>query len=197
MIGNARDAKLIRDYAATLKAWARERNMRHDNKYRDYDKFHGPVRQQPVIPEGWERIGAGAYRAAFLSPDGVVYKVEHTYDDEYGQSNRGEYENACRMLFRGAERIPGLRLPKFTLYTLDDNRPVMAMEYVKGEWSSEAVYCDTWGREVKCKCERFDGECNYVRWNEFGRMCGLSDIHGGNIVFIPEQRTWVLVDLGG
>jgi hypothetical protein len=41
------------------------------------------------MPEGWEYLGSGAYRHAFLGPDGIVYKVHTAF-----ALNTGENENA-------------------------------------------------------------------------------------------------------
>jgi hypothetical protein len=49
-IGNIEDAKLI---------------------YRRRRTGYGP------LPKGWKKLGMGAYRTAYLSPDDIVYKLCH------------------------------------------------------------------------------------------------------------------------
>lgn len=108
MIGNAEDARFIRD-------WSLQR-------YKDdpYDYIPGPS-----APEGWKRLGKGCFRIAYLSPDGVVYKVERHYGDGWSQSNRGEDKNLRR--YRFTKMPEGCRLPRWQYFELD-GKGVMAME---------------------------------------------------------------------
>lgn len=104
MIGNADEALFIRDWYIGLGP---------ERRYESFD-----------TPEGWERLGSGAYRAAFLSPSEVVYKVQHSYKYS-SQSNAGEAETLRRYWLT---RMPkGCRLPRWSLYELD-GKEVMAME---------------------------------------------------------------------
>lgn len=109
MIGNAEDARFIRD-------WSLRRYK--DDPY-GYDSA-------PSAPEGWKRLGKGCYRIAYLSPDGVVYKVEHDYGGAgWPQSNRGEDKNLRR--YRFTKMPEGCRLPRWQYFELD-GKGVMAME---------------------------------------------------------------------
>lgn len=78
-------------------------------------------------PEGFKFLGSGCYRNAYLGPDGVVYKREHTADDAV--CNRGEvkmYEE-----HKDNPTFEGFRLAACTLYG-----EVLAMEFVKDNWES-------------------------------------------------------------
>jgi len=202
MIGNASDAKLIRDYYIASTNWTRggelapyccadcEESLERQgfNRAEEQARIDAlPVR--PVMPDGWTRIGSGAYRVAFLSPDGVIYKVEHSYNGvSWGQSNRGEYENILRMI-RQNVRHDFCRLPKSTYFQLD-GRGVMAMEYIDGERP------DMWQCGYRCNCTKLTGECNTPVIDSIEIAFGITDMHAGNIAWVPAQRTYVLLDCG-
>ena len=176
MIGNARDAETILDYS--LKAALFE-DMAHEFR------ATGAVNlfKAPAMPEGWAELGRGCYRVAYLSPDNIVYKVEHEYGAGWGQSNYDEYRNILRIV-RMNIRMEGVRLPKATLFQLYGN-PVMAMEYVE----SDGELCDGWS------CMHAD-ECDSITVDMIGRKFGLQDMHVDNIAYIPKQKEYVLLDLG-
>lgn len=105
MLGNETDAAFIRDWfvAEVQKSFS----------------------EQATEPEGWKRLGAGVSRVAFLSPEGVVYKVQRYYGEQWGQSNEREDQNIKEHRLR---KLPeGCRLPRWHFYRLD-GRGVMAME---------------------------------------------------------------------
>lgn len=79
------------------------------------------------MPEGWKFLGEGCYRRAFLSPDGVVYKVEY--------AARGSNANEAEVFARFGHEVDGFRLAACTLF-YDD---VLAMEYVTHEWDCDYV----------------------------------------------------------
>lgn len=209
MIGNASDAKLIRDYDIASKYNPHNEYLapycceecesvieRHNP---DWDRAAREAEiaaarlvrpRRPLIPEGWTRVGSGAYRTAYLSPGGVIYKVEHNYATGagWGQSNRGEYENILRMVRENA-RHEFCRLPKSTYFQLD-GRGVMAMEYINGERP------EMWECGYSCSCAKLTGECNTPVIDEIGHAFGIDDMHAGNIAWLPAQRTYVLLDCG-
>lgn len=79
------------------------------------------------LPEGWEFLGEGCYRAAFLAPDGVVYKVQHYTEGADSTENEDEYANFKRASKRIVlDSMGTCRLAP--CYLWDDN--VLAMEYV-------------------------------------------------------------------
>lgn len=161
IVGNARDALTIRDYTIALSKW----------QYGGWDPSREAV--APVTPEGWKLLGSGCYRQGWLSPDGVVYKVEHAYDLDSDQTNKGEAANGVRILTRC--KLPNfVRLPKFTFYELD-GRGVMACEYVK-RTNPEPV--------VPWQAVRYDVQ----------RAITVGDLHHGNVC--ANGGKWVITDFG-
>lgn len=79
------------------------------------------------MPKGWKFVGQGAYRWAFLAPDGVVYKVQHYTEGDTLTENEEEFANFKRcadQIFK--DSMETCRLAP--CYLWDDN--VLAMEYV-------------------------------------------------------------------
>lgn len=185
MIGNAVDAEFIRDFVMSRvrQDWQNQMQMW------EYGEFCGPIGPDPT-PEGWRYLNKGAYRSAWLSPTGVVYKVEHKYDSYNSQSNYGEYQNVLRILTQ--TRIPEkLRIPRFTYYTLD-GRGVSAMEFVDGHGAALSSGC-IWGN---CDCVPKYSRCVKKLFNEIATAFGMWDTHSENVFFVPAQREFVLVDIG-
>lgn len=74
-----------------------------------------------IMPLGWCRLSEGCFRAVYLSPSGVVYKVN--FNDSEGANER-EYNNIISL--QSCKLPEGVRLPLATYY--EDSR-VIAMEY--------------------------------------------------------------------
>lgn len=167
MLGNAGEARFIRDWYI------------HNLSDKNGDRW---TYDGPHAPEGWEKLGSGCSRAAFLSPSGVVYKVQHNYDGYIGQSNSGEASTLRRYFLKKMPR--GCRLPRYTYYDLD-GRSVMAMERFSKLLSNYSRYGG-------------DGE-RY--WNALSRlqdaMLDLYDLHGANLAVDEENKLLVPIDLGG
>jgi hypothetical protein len=185
MIGNAADAKFIRDYVIAKKKEARRPNW-------CCEACDGPLTDEFAkveLPEGWREIGSGLYRTAYLSPDGVIYKVESNYDTagSWGQSNYGEYENILRVILSG-KKVKSARLPKATLFMLD-GKTVMAMEFIDGQRPNLDCY-------QECRCTKLNGRCNREAVEEIGRSMMVSDLHDGNIAWLPKQNEYVIMDVG-
>lgn len=98
-----------REHAATIATMP----LREDNN----DDWSGPV------PEGFTYLGSGAYRHAFLGPDGVVYK-RHVND---GQDDGGG--NLTEWARYQMECPKGVRFARTHLFNIGDI-PIIAMEYV-------------------------------------------------------------------
>lgn len=166
MLGNEEDARFIRDW--------------HFGGRRD--DWGNPVGE---LPEGWGRLGSGSYRIAYLSPDGVVYKVQQRYalPGEYeGQSNKSEAENLRR--FWLIKMPPGCRLPRFQFFELD-GKGVMAMERL--------------GRTLSQYSQWDEKGSNYwaLRNKLYRTLTGVCDLHGGNLAVDEERDLLVPIDLGG
>ncbi len=161
-IGHKEEAEFIRDW------------------FRLMDK-HG--RDTHRTPEGFKRLGSGAYRVAFLSEDSdAVYKIQRSATEQH-QSNRKEYLNLRSMMLR---KLPKeIRFPKYHLWELDTpGDEVAAMEYLPRLLENFS----TIGKDG-----RF--------WTARSTLCrvfpDLWDSHGGNIAVDEEAEQIVPIDLGG
>lgn len=165
MLGNEADARFIRDW------YVEEREKR------EWD--------QRDAPKGWTRLGAGCYRTVFLSPDGVVYKVQQHYAKPggyEGQSNKTEVANLRKYWLK---KMPeGCRLPRWGFFELD-GRGVVAMELLGKTLSQVSQYSDEGSRY----------------WTALGRLQGVMrdmyDLHGGNLAVDEENQKLVPIDMGG
>lgn len=110
----------------------------------DNAKFLRESTAQELADAGWVRIGSGAYRSAYLGPDGYVYKVQHE-NDWWETSNRDEWENF--QLYGAKIASSGIcRLATCIDYHDDSN--VIVMEYVKRAadayfWADEMDWYET------------------------------------------------------
>lgn len=166
MLGNEEDARFIRDW------YAGELEKPTYNQFKD-------------APKGWTRLGAGRYRTAFLSPDGVVYKVQQRYakPGEYeGQCNKGEAVNLRKYWLK---KMPeGCRMPRWGFFELD-GRGVIAMERFNKTLSRYPQYSSP-GSEYWALVRRLQRVLNDVY-----------DLHGDNMAVDEESQKLVPIDLGG
>lgn len=166
MLGNEEDARFIRDWHLEVA---------------DRDPWDPDYK---AVPRGWSRIGSGCYRIAYLSPDGVVYKVQGYYalPGQYeGQSNKEEAENLRRFWLK---KMPeGCRLPRFRFFELD-GKGVIAMERFQKTLSQFSDYGDPQGTEY------------WALRGRLQRALGLTDMHGGNLAVDEENKLLVPIDLG-
>lgn len=137
-------------------------------------------------PEGWKYLGSGAFRAAYLSPEGVVYKVQ--IDRWYSiQSNHSEYETWKRLYF-GCKMPKYSRLPKLSYYPVPEmrNLGVIAIEQFH-------TAPPRWGRVEGAEGEYWDDVLRRV-----SRTCRVDDLrlNGGNVFLDEENNLLVPTDLG-
>lgn len=163
MIGN-------RGYATFIRDWVREEQAR-PNRY----SYECPA----DAPSGWKYLGQGCYRAAYLSPDGVVYKVQA--DGRYsGQSNIGEAKKYN--LIRLTHRIPaGARLPLLRNFVIEGADTVNAMDFVGPTLS------------------RYDGpdrQKHIATTSTIAWELRIGDMHHGNVAVDEELGLVVPIDLG-
>lgn len=168
MLGNEADARFIRDW--------------HFDTGSQKDAWGDRTQREP---EGWKRLGAGCYRVAYLSPDGVVYKVQQHYAKPgqwQSQSNKGEAETLRRYWLTKMPK--GCRLPRWGFFELD-GRGVVAMELLGRTLSQVSQYSPEGSRY----------------WGALGRlqdvMRDVYDLHGGNLAVDEENQKLVPIDLGG
>jgi hypothetical protein len=158
--------------------WHYRKNARTGNSPEDWE-----------LPNGWAYLGSGQFRAAFLSPTGVVYKVQKFANSR--QSNRGEYEYLLELRYSESVKAVNVILPKAWLYTIG-RAEVIAMEYMCGIKIPD--YCF-----YECNCTdqiKTGGQCAWKELERIESALGLTDLHDDNVVFIPEQRKWAVIDLG-
>lgn len=170
MIGNAREAEFIRDWYMEYqaKSWA-EQGLIGD------------------APEGWEWLGQGCYRTAFLAPSGVVYKVQGHYPKRgtyhCGQTNAAEAASFRKFMFRKLPR--GCRFPRFQLFELD-GRTVIAME----KFDKLLKDFNSWDNGEGSKYWKLHQEVQEV-------LHEVYDAHGGNFAIDVENGQLVPIDVGG
>lgn len=158
MFGNETEARFIRDW-------------------RDLYLRAGRTTHEIPVPEDWKKLGSGCYRTAYLSPSGVVYKVQHRKTS--WQTNVGEAEKIRSLMFR---KLPkGCRLPRFALYDLG-TEGVLAMEKFDKLLNEFAFYS-------------FDGSRYWGLREELMQALNLWDLHGANVA-IDKEGLVVPIDLG-
>lgn len=144
------------------------------------EEYAKPWGQREDCPEGWRLLGGGLFRKAFLSPDGVVYKVQHNYKYS-GQTNEGEWETFKRM--RLECRMPkGVRLPRMYYHALD-GRGVIAMEKMGRLLREFSVYSE-------------EGSSLWTRRAELCEITGMWDLHGENLALDETTSELVIIDWG-
>lgn len=137
------------------------------------------------LPEGWQFLGAGSFRAAYLSPSGVVYKVQKDLSGSRYQTNKGEYD-AWRRLYFNTKMPRYSRLPKMGYFPVDEFNGigVVAIERLTKNWSY-------WG------C--VPGTNDTVYWNDIVRdisnRCKIGDLGGNNLFLSDDEKTIIPTDL--
>lgn len=111
------------------------------------------------LPDGWQYLGSGWSRDAFLGPDGVVYKVARGVDRSAQKTRALQCSYAEARCYREkAEKVAALgwRLAASRLL----NNSVIAMEYVKPHPTDQ-----------------------FIDWEDMlmiERELGFGDLHSGN-----------------
>lgn len=165
-------------------------------------------------PDGWEVLGSGCFRTAYLAPSGIVYKI--------GEASANLSESRKSALLRKRTNLPDfLYIPvvsafsfqrwrtinryDYTLekeYTVREERRevVSAMEYIEGD---HLPYCfnATWTDEpeVYCSCGEYgdyNGDyykgvplCDVARTlDTIKRAVHSSDVHNENVIRMTDGR---------
>jgi hypothetical protein len=148
--------------------------------------------------QGWRKLGQGSYRTAYLSPKGVVYKVNN--DGHDGKRRRGYNYAEVTNIIRIREEMELPRqwsVPDVTLYRVSDSDYVAAMPCL--DISAPLNNCYVWGEDCpSCKehegNKRMNGKCSSDLLAEGSRL-GFSDMHTKNVYPDKEGILWV-VDCG-
>ena len=131
-IGSRSMAKVIHDYQARIENW----------------RWNEP---RPMMPEGWQKIGSGGFRTAYLGPDGVIYKVGSDGNEEtYG--SRFEVRKARRLARKPMPDF--IKIPRTSGFTFGD-RFIVAMEYVEAMTPPRRCNKDKfwWANNKRCTCK--------------------------------------------
>ncbi|AXH68937.1 hypothetical protein SEA_SPARKLEGODDESS_258 [Streptomyces phage SparkleGoddess] len=176
----------------TAERWEYQREMGYipEDSPLEFYYPYGPELPEPEMPEGWKYLAAGVSRRAYLSPTGVVYKVQKTPGSDY-QGNRGEHQTAEYV--RSLGNVVGAVIPRTELYEVPGCY-VIALEFMDGIRGH-----DKWDRNcygTNCRCGFMAGRCARTIRRELENKFGLSDLHSENVLWIPSQRKWAVVDLG-
>lgn len=162
MLGNAKDAEFIHNW------------------------YHEVPYGQAGAPEGWKYLGSGSFRSAYLSPDGVVYKVQKDIGPWCGyQTNEGEWETWKR-LYLGCKMPKHSRLPKLTYFPISEKVGVIAIERLKGKYTYYGQFKDEAGVP-----RYWSDVCDAIR-----TTTKLGDLHGNNLMIDEERNLLVPTDLG-
>ena len=170
-------------------------------------------RNTPKIRKGWELLGWGGGRAAYLGPDGLVYKKSRSI---YGpEQNQNEAEASVRL--RKSRKLPEwCYIPKVYYADWVDVIVTEFMGRADGweqcgqEGSCIRTDCvergirivdawedwNGWMRHYHCTCG-LPVECWQDRMTKLEDW-GLSDLHAGNIRVLRGQDDYKLavIDLG-
>lgn len=131
-------------------------------------------------PDGWQYLGQGCYRGAYLSPDKVVYKIQVHPGRFSGQPNFDEYRRWWKLRLRFRE-MDGMRWPLMNCFEFEGGDDINAMDHV--------------GKTLS----QYDGpdRQHYVTAAQtFSWHVSLSDMHHGNLAVDEERKLIVPIDLG-
>ena len=160
LVGNQEEAKFIHDW------W-----------------WENPYGRLSQAPGGWEYLGEGSFRAAYLAPSGVVYKVQKGRPSSRYQTNKGEYE-AWRKLYFGRKMPAHSRLPKLGYFPINDEWGVVAIERLTKSYS---------------RLDCVPGTNDTITWSEvidrIARECRIGDLRGNNLFLDDDGKTIVPTDL--
>ena len=194
-------ARAFQWYREEMEAWEAEQKkiaageyvywpMRKPSKVENHYPF-GPNIAEPELMPGWRYLAAGVSRRAYLAPSGVVYKVMKSPGSSY-QGNKEEHATAERARRSGS--VKGAYIPRTYIWEVP-GCAVIAIEFMDGIREDKHWEAGCWGG--KCLCA-FPGSprCTSRIRSELQSKLGLTDLHSHNVLWVPSQRAWAVVDLG-
>ena len=125
------------------------------------------------LPEGWQELGEGAFRKAFLGPDGVCYKRTHVSGEVHNKREWKNYQELRKSMPKG------VRLPRMRYFTSCN---VIAAKCIRG----------VTGDELTPDSDAFEVYANAQR--ALSREGLLYDVHRRNLV-VDGPHAYV-IDLG-
>lgn len=149
--------------------------------------YHSPDRTCNRPPEGWTHLGGGSFRSAYLSPSGVVYKVQKNLSGSRYQTNYGEWETWKR-LYLGCKMPEYSRLPRLNYFPIPGkvNVGVIAIEKLEDCYTSYGTFIDKHG-DVQCWGDVASRVSNVTR---------VGDLYGDNVMIDRKNNLLVPTDLG-
>jgi hypothetical protein len=146
-------------------------------------------------PRGFNKLGAGCYRTAFLEKaTKTVYKIG-SYE-----ANRSEAYNARRLRKKSTRNLPfDLYIPHTRTWQVGKttNRfgrsyplNVIAQEFAEGAKFTHCDALDTWIKDVKCNCK--SNICFAKIHQMIVDFSDLEDIHSGNILVDKNNVFWFI-----
>lgn len=137
-----------------------------------------------ILPDGWRYIGEGISRFAYLSPEGVVYKVGSDFSNEW------EFENFSRLMvdYHYIMQTTRFRIPKMALYHVGVDT-VIAAEYVPNKGKFDCARNYYYGNDF-CSCNQ--PICYHDMVDVIEATLGISDIHFDNVHIDSEGNFWVI-----
>lgn len=136
------------------------------------------------LPKGWKKIGEGSFRQAYLSPDGVVYKVCKEY---YSNSSQDAKTNDNDLEFLQYSRIKKQRI-KYKGWKIN---PVESF-YFKDGFLDVTINVSPF---VKGRHEVFadlDPDLDEMPFDRAFSHFGLDDAHDENYVLADGGRRWII-----
>jgi hypothetical protein len=128
------------------------------------------------LPHGWSIVGEGAYRVAYLGPDGVVYKVQHDSESGKWDENLEEWQNGQLYSDKVREATNGKARLAECDYFSDCN--VIAMEYVPRERNSSTF---DWLKDCYIYAEGVKPLIKAIK-----KVTDITDLHSDNCWFGPD-----------
>jgi uncharacterized short protein YbdD (DUF466 family) len=138
-----------------------------------YDRVYSTGNYDGGGLEGWDFIGSGVHRFAWLGPDNVVYKVGSN------EANTSEYRQARILTVLG---LPdGFGVPDMYVWSVED-RLIIAAEYLGGD------------ADIEYGTPEYDDYIRIMEKHSLNKVFRSKDFHGGNIRYYNGKV--YAIDLG-
>ncbi len=161
------------------------------------DRIAKPTQKiNDLLPEGWVWLSSGLYRCAYLSPKGVVYKVNRHVSDSATMSDSYPYKglnyNEMSRILKLSPTMPeGYGIPDCTLYHVPGNSKAGS----ESDYVLAVALVDTSTPFTDCY-----GDCGYAgcEYNEGNKRVGadcseaMADVHSGNAFPDAMGIVWVV-----
>lgn len=166
-----------------------------------YTHFNGESDSNRRSPNGFRRIGTGAYRTAILDKSSnIVYKIGDSGE------NLSEARNSRRLIRKSTRNLGfNVRIPRTRTFTVpsamcansfyEGTDRVIAQEYAVGAlyaYCSNYNYWMGWGRAPELTTCGCIGVCRGEALSKLVDWSGLGDIHYGNVLVDMDNTFWII-----